>query len=142
LLILFHKVVFPDWPFVYGLLGDIPINAAMVQARNMISYRVEQPLLAPDENERAGYVPNVERHLQETAAFVVPLKTGAGMRVKILDAWCWALIAAPNHHVYRVTIGDRVGQVLGIVKQIHKDKIEIAEPTENGARHFILRMKK
>ena len=38
-----------------------------------------------------GYLPDVESHLSETAAFVVPLKTGAGMRVKILDAWCWAL---------------------------------------------------
>ena len=38
-----------------------------------------------------GYLSNVERHLTETAAFVVPLRTGAGMRVKILDAWCWAL---------------------------------------------------
>jgi glycosyltransferase involved in cell wall biosynthesis len=38
-----------------------------------------------------GYVPNLDRHLAETAAFVVPLLTGAGMRVKILDAWCWGL---------------------------------------------------
>jgi polysaccharide biosynthesis protein PslH len=41
--------------------------------------------------EVTGYLPDVERHLNETAAFVVPLKTGAGMRVKILDAWTWAL---------------------------------------------------
>jgi len=38
-----------------------------------------------------GYLPDVESRLAETAAFIVPLKTGAGMRVKILDAWCWAL---------------------------------------------------
>lgn len=38
-----------------------------------------------------GYLPEVEGRLSETAAFIVPLKTGAGMRVKILDAWCWAL---------------------------------------------------
>jgi glycosyltransferase involved in cell wall biosynthesis len=29
--------------------------------------------------------------LAETAVFVVPLRAGGGMRVKILDTWCWAL---------------------------------------------------
>ena len=38
-----------------------------------------------------GYVADLERYLAETAAFIVPLHTGAGMRVKILDAWSWAL---------------------------------------------------
>ncbi len=27
----------------------------------------------------------------ETAAFIVPLQAGGGMRVKILDAWSWGL---------------------------------------------------
>ena len=39
----------------------------------------------------AGYVSDLDRYLAETAVFVVPLLTGAGMRVKILDAWCWGL---------------------------------------------------
>ena len=39
----------------------------------------------------AGYVSDLQTFLSETAAFVVPLRTGAGMRVKILDAWCWGL---------------------------------------------------
>lgn len=38
-----------------------------------------------------GYVEDLRTLLGETAAFVVPLRTGAGMRVKILDAWCWGL---------------------------------------------------
>jgi len=38
-----------------------------------------------------GYVPDPDRYLSETAVFVVPPLTGAGMRVKILDAWCSAL---------------------------------------------------
>jgi glycosyltransferase involved in cell wall biosynthesis len=41
--------------------------------------------------ELAGYVSDLERHLSETAAFIVPLRSGAGMRVKILDAWSWGL---------------------------------------------------
>jgi glycosyltransferase involved in cell wall biosynthesis len=40
-----------------------------------------------------GYLPDGElsRVLAETAVFIVPLLTGAGMRVKILDAWSWGL---------------------------------------------------
>jgi polysaccharide biosynthesis protein PslH len=38
-----------------------------------------------------GYVHDLRARLSETAVFVVPLLTAAGMRVKILDAWCWGL---------------------------------------------------
>jgi glycosyltransferase involved in cell wall biosynthesis len=41
--------------------------------------------------EVAGYVPDLDRVLAETAVFIVPLRAGGGMRVKILDAWCWGL---------------------------------------------------
>jgi len=41
--------------------------------------------------EAPGYVFDLERYLSETAVFVVPIRSGAGMRVKILDAWCWGL---------------------------------------------------
>lgn len=39
----------------------------------------------------AGYVPDPTLRLAQTAAFIVPLHAGGGMRVKILDAWRWAL---------------------------------------------------
>ncbi|MFW6183645.1 MAG: glycosyltransferase family 4 protein [Chloroflexota bacterium] len=38
-----------------------------------------------------GYVDDPLPYLQETAAFIVPLSAGGGMRVKIIDAWSWAL---------------------------------------------------
>jgi len=41
--------------------------------------------------EVTGYVPNLDQLLAETAAFIVPLRAGGGMRVKILDTWCWGL---------------------------------------------------
>jgi glycosyltransferase involved in cell wall biosynthesis len=41
--------------------------------------------------EVTGYLSDLERYLSETAAFIVPLRSGAGMRVKILDAWSWGL---------------------------------------------------
>jgi len=44
-----------------------------------------------DRVEATGYVEDIQPYLDETAVFVVPLLSGAGMRVKILDAWCGAL---------------------------------------------------
>lgn len=41
--------------------------------------------------EVTGYVVDPMPYLTETAAFIVPLHAGGGMRVKILDAWSWGL---------------------------------------------------
>jgi glycosyltransferase involved in cell wall biosynthesis len=38
-----------------------------------------------------GYVANPTPYLAETAVFIVPLRAGGGMRVKIPDAWCWGV---------------------------------------------------
>lgn len=41
--------------------------------------------------EVTGYVEDPSIYLSEAAAFIVPLHAGGGMRVKILDAWCWGI---------------------------------------------------
>ncbi len=41
--------------------------------------------------EVTGYVDDPRPYLAETAAFVVPLHAGGGMRVKIVEAWLWGL---------------------------------------------------
>ncbi len=41
--------------------------------------------------EVTGYLPDPTPYLAETAAFIVPLLAGGGMRVKIVDAWMWGL---------------------------------------------------
>lgn len=38
-----------------------------------------------------GYVDELAPYLEEADLFVVPLESGGGMRVKILDAWLWGL---------------------------------------------------
>lgn len=38
-----------------------------------------------------GYVEDLAPYLAETGVFAVPLHAAGGMRVKILDAWCWGL---------------------------------------------------
>jgi glycosyltransferase involved in cell wall biosynthesis len=47
--------------------------------------------LAGEGVEVTGYVTDLMPYLAETAAFIVPLHAGGGMRVKILDAWSWGL---------------------------------------------------
>ena len=41
--------------------------------------------------EVTGYVADPKPYLAETAAFIVPLLAGGGMRVKIIDGWTWGL---------------------------------------------------
>ncbi|MEZ4731876.1 MAG: glycosyltransferase [Caldilineaceae bacterium] len=41
--------------------------------------------------EVTGFLDNVEPYLAETAAFIVPLLAGGGMRVKIIDGWRWGM---------------------------------------------------
>lgn len=41
--------------------------------------------------EVLGYVADLAPYLAETGVFVVPLLSGGGMRVKIIDAWMWGL---------------------------------------------------
>lgn len=51
----------------------------------------EAAAAAPGQVEMTGYVDDPTPYLAETAAFIVPLHAGGGMRVKIVDAWSWGL---------------------------------------------------
>lgn len=48
-----------------------------------------EALAAEPRIEVTGYVEDPRPYLADTAAFLVPLHAGAGMRVKIMDAWSW-----------------------------------------------------
>ena len=50
-----------------------------------------QALAADPRIQVAGYVADPLPYLQAADTFVVPLFSGGGMRVKILDAWLWGL---------------------------------------------------
>lgn len=49
--------------------------------------RAPPKCLAGEGIDVAGHVPDLEPYLAEAAVAIVPLLAGAGMRVKILDAW-------------------------------------------------------
>jgi polysaccharide biosynthesis protein PslH len=41
--------------------------------------------------EVTGYIPDPTKYLKRAGVFIVPLLSGGGMRVKIIDAWRWGL---------------------------------------------------
>jgi glycosyltransferase involved in cell wall biosynthesis len=62
---------------------------------------------APGQVEMTGYVEDPAPYLAETAAFIVPLHAGGGMRVKIVDAWSWGLpIVATSIGAEGIRYGD------------------------------------
>ena len=71
------------------------VRASVPEARlTLIGKNPSESILAWGQQQDIdvlGYVENLAPYLAETAVFIVPLKAGAGMRVKILDAWCWGL---------------------------------------------------
>lgn len=79
----FHEKVWPQ------------VRAQVPQARlTLIGKNPPESLraLAANPNvEVTGYVDDLTPYLAETAVFVVPLHAAGGMRVKIVDAWCWGL---------------------------------------------------
>lgn len=67
------------------------VQAELPEARLTVIGKNPPAELVGEGIEVTGYVNDPEPYLTETAAFVVPLHAGGGMRVKILDAWSWGL---------------------------------------------------
>jgi len=67
-----------------------------------------QALNADPRIEVTGYVADPAPYLAAANAFVVPLHTGEGMRVKILNAWLWGLpIVSTPIGAEGIEVGDR-----------------------------------
>jgi glycosyltransferase involved in cell wall biosynthesis len=79
--------------------------------------------------EVTGYVHDPRPYLTETAAFIVPLKSGAGMRVKIHDAWCWGV------PVVSTTVGAEG------LRAVHDDNVLLADGEEAFADAVIRLMR-
>jgi glycosyltransferase involved in cell wall biosynthesis len=74
------------WPSVADAVPDCEFTVIGKGSAGRLGRRDQRSRI-----EVTGYVADLQRYVDETAVFVVPLRTGAGMRVKILDAWCWGL---------------------------------------------------
>jgi glycosyltransferase involved in cell wall biosynthesis len=71
------------WPGVERAHGDAVLT--------LVGRSGPQRLARGERIEATGFVEDLDPILGETAVFVVPLRAGAGMRVKILEAWARAL---------------------------------------------------
>ena len=80
----FAREVFPR------VLAQVP-EAHFVVVGKDPPQDVQDLMLQVRNVQVTGYVPDPEPYLAETAAFIVPLRAGGGMRVKIIDAWSWGL---------------------------------------------------
>jgi len=71
------------WPLISA---EVPKAVLTVIGRNPRS----GPVIKEDASvEVTGYIEDPTPLLADTAAFVIPLRAGGGMRVKLLEAWCW-----------------------------------------------------
>ena len=93
--------------------------------------------------EVTGYLADPRPYLAQTAVFVVPLRAGGGMRVKIIDAWCWGLpvvstsIGAEGLAVregQNILIADRPAALADAIVRILHDPALAARLRENGRR--------
>ncbi|MBN2389387.1 MAG: glycosyltransferase [Anaerolineae bacterium] len=80
----FAREVFPR------VLAQIPEARFVVVGKNP-PREVQDLTLQVRNVQVTGYVPDPEPYLAETGVFIVPLRAGGGMRVKIVDAWSWGL---------------------------------------------------
>jgi glycosyltransferase involved in cell wall biosynthesis len=80
----FAQEVFPQ------VKAQVPEARLTIIGKNPPSVVRRLPL-AISNVEVTGYVEDPTPYLAQTAAFIVPLRAAGGMRVKILDAWCWGV---------------------------------------------------
>jgi glycosyltransferase involved in cell wall biosynthesis len=80
----FAKEVFPQ------VLAAVPHACLTIIGKQPPAGLADCPI-PPANIEVTGYVDDPRPYLADTAAFIVPILAGGGMRVKILDAWKWGL---------------------------------------------------
>jgi len=74
------------WPQVQAQAPDATLTLIGKNPPDQIRTLCEQANV-----DIPGFVEDLGPYLEETAAFIVPLHAAGGMRVKIIDAWCWGL---------------------------------------------------
>jgi glycosyltransferase involved in cell wall biosynthesis len=68
------------------ILAEIPEARLTIVGRNPPRDFLRLARQRPDRLNVAGYVPDLTQHLQQAAVVVVPVLSGSGMRVRILEA--------------------------------------------------------
>lgn len=104
-------------------------------------------LAQPSNNIRVlGYVEDIAPHLSQSAVFIVPLRAGGGMRVKILDAWVRGIPIVSTSigcegikgaiHGENILVADRPGEFAEHVVRVIRDRNLAARLADRG-RHTV-----
>ena len=135
----FAEKIFPQ------VLAKVPNAVLTVMGKQppaaLMSYGI------PAENlEVTGYIADPQPYLAETAAFIVPLLAGGGMRVKIIDGWTWGLpivsttVGAEGIHWQAdatIRIADQPDDFARAVIELLQDKIGAQQLAQAG-RDWVL----
>lgn len=78
-------------PLVLAQVPDATFTVAGKGPPPPVEALAEPPSPVAGHVEVTGFVPDVEPLLTQTRAFIVPVRAGGGMRVKIVDGWQWAV---------------------------------------------------
>lgn len=105
-------------------------------ARELVALGKSEPRIVV-----TGYVPDTAPYLRDSRVFVVPLRAGGGMRVKILDAWARALpmvtttigcegIAVRDGE--NILVADEPAAFADAVLQLLRDPVQAGCVAQNG----------
>ena len=78
------------WPLVRSAVPSACLTVLGHQAQRVVKSNAADGVESVSSS-------NLKPYLRETSVCVVPLLSGAGMRVKILDAWAWGLPVVITH---------------------------------------------
>lgn len=90
-----------------------------------------------------GYIPDPQPYLKRAGVFIVPLLSGGGMRVKIVDGWRWGLpiistrIGAEGidyHEGENILIADDPGEFSQAIVRVLRDPLLAQRLRVNGRR--------
>jgi glycosyltransferase involved in cell wall biosynthesis len=70
---------------------DIPEATLTIIGKNPPQDFLDAAARYPEAIEVTGYVPELEPHFEQSALMVVPVRAGGGMRVRILEAFAYAM---------------------------------------------------
>lgn len=97
----------------------------------------EEATVTQAHDNGAGPRPDLHRHKEALESFPLDgLKFVGTMERKGHE---WAIVSAPDKLVYRVKVGNHIGQNYGEIKKITEDKISIREIVPNGLGGWVER---
>ena len=131
----FHKQV---WPL---LVKQCPDARMKVVGRNPPKSLVSKIGAASPEWEFSGFVDDVREHVQEAAAFVIPLRVGGGTRIKAFEAMAMGtpvvstsigIEGLPVEHGEHFLRADTPAEFANSIASLLADKVERRRIADNA----------